>query len=90
MPSALDNRALCTGMGGSGRWAGHGSMLSTAVGAWHAGLPSCDMTQPATSLQILGGSASLQLFGRKDSIENFREWVISECVLLKRSVELFL
>lgn len=33
----------------------NGSTLTTAVGAWHMGLPLCDMTQPATSLQILGG-----------------------------------
>lgn len=53
--SALYNDALCTGRAGGGRWTGDGSTQTTAVGTWQAYLLSCIMTQPTTSLQIVGG-----------------------------------
>lgn len=88
--SAQDNDALCAGTGGGGRWTGHGRTQPTAAGTRGAGLLPCLVPQPTTSLKEVQGEILYSCSEDKTALKTSEKWVISEQVLLKRPVQLFL
>lgn len=88
--SVQDNDALCAGTGGGGRWTGHGSTQPTAAGTWGAALLPCLLPQPTTSLKEVQGEILHSCSEEKIPLKTSERWVMSEQVLLKRPVQLFL
>lgn len=88
--SVQDNDALCAGVGGGGRWTGHGSTQPTAAGTWRAALLPWLAPQPTTSLKEGQGEILHSCSEEKIPLKTSEGWVISEQVLLKRPVQLFI